>query len=92
MTRWYNEFSLFQKTDSEKDEIYFKMKKMRDIECGKMKEASNALWTIRNSAGRTWTKELLAESILLETGKCSLQILKLIFLLTIVNLKVCISK
>ncbi|CAG9859933.1 unnamed protein product [Phyllotreta striolata] len=57
-----------EKTVPTNDEIYYKMKKMRDIECVKMKEASNALMAIKNNAQKTLSEELLAETILLETG------------------------
>uniref|UniRef100_A0A6P7FDR2 Uncharacterized protein LOC114328336 isoform X1 n=1 Tax=Diabrotica virgifera virgifera TaxID=50390 RepID=A0A6P7FDR2_DIAVI len=62
-TVYENENSFITK----KDDMYFKMKKLRDMECVKMKEASSALWMIKNSANSSWVEELLAESILLET-------------------------
>ncbi|XP_056636535.1 anillin-like [Diorhabda sublineata] len=51
----------------EKNAMYYKMRKLRDIECVKMKEASNALEMIRNSTKSNWNEEILAESILLQS-------------------------
>ncbi|CAG9817397.1 unnamed protein product [Phaedon cochleariae] len=54
-------------SDSESDAMFYKLKKMRDAECVKMKEASNALRAIKKKNDREWSEELLTEKILLET-------------------------
>ncbi|CAH1995585.1 unnamed protein product [Acanthoscelides obtectus] len=51
---------------SKSDEMYLQLKKIRDAECVKMNQASNALMTIKTQKDREWNKELVAEKILLE--------------------------
>jgi hypothetical protein len=44
----------------------------RDVECLKMKEASNVLQHLNNNSRYGfWYERLLAEKVLLESGKCS---------------------
>lgn len=52
-----------------------KLKKQRDVECLKIKEASNVLQILNTSSPyKYWSEKLLAEKVLLTSGKFKLQI------------------
>lgn len=55
--------------ESNEDNLFFTLKKMRDIECVKLNESSNILKTIMEKPTIDWKEQLVAETILLENGK-----------------------
>ncbi|KAG5896909.1 hypothetical protein JTB14_028137 [Gonioctena quinquepunctata] len=62
-----NQNDLLKQSVSDSDAMFHKLKRLRDVECVKMKEASNALRAIKAKPDRECFEELLAERILLET-------------------------
>lgn len=51
------------------ENMFYTLKKMRDIECVKLNESSNVLKAIIEKPETDWKEQLLAETILLENGK-----------------------
>lgn len=50
------------------DDIFYTLKKMRDIECVRLNQSSNILKAVIEKPERDWKEQLLAETILLENG------------------------
>ncbi|KAG5896908.1 hypothetical protein JTB14_028136 [Gonioctena quinquepunctata] len=62
-----NENNIMKQSVSDSDAMFYKLRRLRDVECVKMKEVSNVLRAIKAKPDRECSEELLAERILLET-------------------------
>ncbi|KAG5878702.1 hypothetical protein JTB14_036609 [Gonioctena quinquepunctata] len=61
------ENDILKQSVNDSDAMFYKLKRLRDVECVKMKEASNVLRAIKAKPDRECSEELLVERILLET-------------------------
>lgn len=69
-------FIIFQnkpnfETETDSENVFYTLKKLRDIECVKLNQSSNVLKAIIEKPECDWREKLLAETILLENGKFS---------------------
>lgn len=64
-------FILFFQVEKDlgQNDMFYTLKRMRDIECLKLNQSSNVVRALSEKPESDWNEKLLAETILLENGK-----------------------